>query len=302
MRQLGAAEVVDHTTGSVVDQVHDSDWTARSNPCYHWTMQSNDDVLATLPTDTRLTGLTAIVTGATSGIGEAIARVLAASGAEVVVAGRDKARADRVVDAITAFGGRAHAVQADLAGPPETVRAFAEAAEAALGGRVDVLVNNAGIYPVGPTEALADDDLDALLHTNIRAPHLLVAALAPAMAERGHGVIVNIGSWMARVGTPFGAAYTATKAAVEQLTRNWSAEYGPRGVRVNTVAPGATATPGNAGSHDVLEAMTGATAAGRPIRPVDVAFAVRYLAGDEAALVHGTVIDVDGGILNTRVF
>ncbi|GAA4867406.1 SDR family NAD(P)-dependent oxidoreductase [Actinomycetospora straminea] len=264
-------------------------------------MQSNDDVLRSLPTDHRLAGRTALVTGATSGIGEAVARVLAASGAEVLVTGRDAARAARVVDAIAAHGGRAHALTVDLAGPADGVRAFAAEATSLLGGRVDVLVNNAGVYPVGPTDALGDTDLDAVLATNVRAPHLLVAAIAPSMAARGEGAIVNIGSWMSRVGIPMGAAYTASKAAVEQMTRTWSAEYGPRGVRVNTVAPGATATPGNADSADVLEAMTKATVAGRPVRPVDVAYAVRFAVTDEGAFLHGGSIDVDGGITYTRV-
>ena len=105
---------------------------------------------------------------------------------------------------------------------------------------------------------------------------------------------------MARTGVPFGAAYTASKAAAEQFTRTWAAEYGPRGVRVNTVAPGATSTPGNAGSEDVLAAMTAGTPAGRPVRPVDVATAVRWLVSDEAAFVHGALLDVDGGLSATR--
>lgn len=130
---------------------------------------------------------------------------------------------------------------------------------------------------------------------------MLVAALAPAMAERGRGSIVNIGSWMARVGLPFGAMYTASKAALEQMTRTWAAEYGPQGVHVNTVAPGATSTPGNAESEDVLAAMTAVTVAGRPVRPVDVAYAVRFAVSDEASFLHGSTIDVDGGIASTRL-
>ena len=263
-------------------------------------MQSNEEVLDSLPTDDRLAGRTALVTGSTSGIGEAIARVLAASGATVVVSGRDDARARRVVDAITTRGGSAHAVPADLAGPYADLRAFAARATEVLGGRIDILVNNAGVYPTMPTDALDDADLDAILATNVRAPHVLVGALAPAMADRGAGSIVNIGSWMTRVGVPFGAMYTASKAAVEQMTRTWAAEFGPRGVRVNSVAPGATSTPGNAGSAAVLDTLTAATPAGRPVRPVDIAHAVRYLASDEAAFVHGALLDVDGGILHTR--
>ena len=263
-------------------------------------MQSNDEVLSTLPTDDRLAGRTALVTGGSSGIGEAIARVLAASGAAVAVAGRDAGRTDAVVKAVTGRGGRAHPVLGDLSGPADGIRALARDARDALGGRVDILVNNAGVYTVVPTPALSDDELDAMLATNVRAPHVLVAELAPAMAERGTGAVVNIGSWMARVGIPAGAVYTATKAAVEQMTRTWTAEFGPRGVRVATVAPGATATPGNAGSGDALAQMTAATAAGVPVRPVDVAFAVRWAVSDEASFVQGSIIDVDGGISSAR--
>lgn len=264
-------------------------------------MQSNQEVLQSLPTDARLSGRTAIVTGSSSGIGEAIARVLASSGVEVVISGRDIGRTQAVVDAISASGGVAHAVPTDLSGSYADIREFTAAATTALGGRVDILVNNAGIYPVLPTSLLTDDDLNAVLATNIRAPHVLVAQLAPAMAERGAGAIVNIGSWMSRVGIPGGAAYTASKAALEQMTRTWSAEFGPHGVNVNTVAPGATTTPGNAAAADALTQMTQGTVAGRPVRPVDIAFAVRFLVSDEASFAHGTVLDIDGGIANVRL-
>jgi len=264
-------------------------------------LQTNAELLDTLPTDSRLTGINAIVTGSSSGIGEAIARVLAASGAHVVVSGRDAGRSRQVVDAITRTGGRAVAVAADLTGPTGDLRAFARQATAALGGRVDLLVNNAGVYPVTATEALGDPDLNAILNVNIRAPHVLVAEIAPGMAERGEGHIVNIGSWMGRVGTSSGAMYTASKAAIEQLTRNWAAEYGPRGVRVNTVAPGATLTPGNAVFGAALDAMTAGTVSGRPVRPVDIAYAVRFLVSPEAAFVHGSILDVDGGMNSARL-
>jgi NAD(P)-dependent dehydrogenase (short-subunit alcohol dehydrogenase family) len=169
-----------------------------------------------------------------------------------------------------------------------------------LGGRVDILVNNAGLYPATATADLPDGDLDAMLAVNIRAPHVLAGAIAPAMAERGSGVIVNIGSWMAQVGSPFAAMYTATKAADEQLTRSWAAEYGPRGVRVNAVAPGATLTPGNEAHRAMLDAMTAATPAGVVIQPDDIAQAVLYLASDATAMVHGITLYVDGGISATR--
>jgi 3-oxoacyl-[acyl-carrier protein] reductase len=131
-------------------------------------------------------------------------------------------------------------------------------------------------------------------------PHQLVAALAPAMAERGAGAIVNITSWMSRTGLAGVGLYPATKAALEHLTRSWAAGFGPRGVRVDAVAPGAMSTPGNAKDADILAAMTAPTPAGHPGRPIDIAWAVRYLVSDEAAFVHGTVLDVDGGIVGTR--
>lgn len=249
----------------------------------------------------RLAGRTAIVTGSTSGIGAAIARILADQGAHVVVSGRDAARGAAVVKEIHDAGGRADGVAADLSGSYAQLRSFAADATTVLGGRVDILVNNAGIYPATLTEDLPDDDLDMMLAVNIRAPHVLVGALAPAMAERGSGAIVNIGSWMARVGSPFAAMYTATKAADEQLTRSWAAEYGPRGVRVNTVAPGATLTPGNEASRPVLDAMAATTPAGVVIRPDDIANAVLFLTSDEAAMVHGITLYVDGGITATRM-
>jgi NAD(P)-dependent dehydrogenase (short-subunit alcohol dehydrogenase family) len=244
---------------------------------------------------------TALVTGSTSGIGAAIARQLAADGAHVVISGRDRLRGEVVVEEIVATGGRANFVPIDLGGSYDELRAFADTAVTALGGHVDILVNNAGIYPVGATEDLSDADLDAMLAINVRAPHVLVAALAPSMVARGSGVIVNIGSWMARVGSPFGAMYTATKAADEQLTRSWAAEYGPRGVRVNSLAPGATLTPGNEPAREVLDVMTATTPAGHVVSPEDIAHGVSYLVSDQAAMVHGITLYVDGGISATRL-
>ena len=140
-----------------------------------------------------------------------------------------------------------------------------------------------------------------MLAINIRAPHVLVASLAPAMVDRGHGAIVNVGSWMAQTGLPYAARYSATKAADEQLTRSWAAEYGPRGIRVNTVAPGATLTPGNEDSRTILEQMTANIPAGVVVQPQDIADGVLYLVSDQARMVHGITLYVDGGISATRM-
>jgi NAD(P)-dependent dehydrogenase (short-subunit alcohol dehydrogenase family) len=249
----------------------------------------------------RLAGRTALVTGSTSGIGAAIARLLAARGAHVVISGRDAARGDAAVTGIREAGGEADFVPADLAASTGAVRSFAADATARLGGWLDILVNNAGIYSATLTADLADTDLDAMLAVNVRAPHVLVAAIAPAMAGRGSGVIITIGSWMASVGSPFAAMYTATKAAGEQMTRSWAAEFGPRGVRVNTVAPGVTRTPGNEDSLAILKQMTAGTPAGSPVQPEDIAYAAAFLASDEARMVHGITLYVDGGITATRL-
>jgi NAD(P)-dependent dehydrogenase (short-subunit alcohol dehydrogenase family) len=251
-------------------------------------------------TTSRLTGRTALVTGSTSGIGAATAVALAAQGAHLVVSGRDGIRGKDVVDRIRTAGGRADFLEAELAGGYGQLRTFAAAATSLLGGRVDILVNNAGVYPVGATEDLDDLELDLMLAVNVRAPHVLVAAVAPAMVANGGGVIITIGSWMASTGTAGSAMYTATKAAAEQLTRAWAAEYGPRGVRVNTLAPGVTLTPGNEAYRPVLDALTAATPAGVVVQPQDVARGVLFLASDDAAMVHGATLYVDGGISATR--
>ena len=247
-----------------------------------------------------LSGRTAVVTGSTSGIGAATAHTLAARGARVVITGRDHERGARVVSDIEAAGGSAVFVAGDLMAAPAHLRELADAWTAALDGRVDILVHNAAICPPVDTVTLTDADLEATLAVNVRAPQVLTAALAPAMAANGGGTIVVIGSWMATVGHPFVGFYSATKAAEAQLARSWAAEFGPSGVRVNTVAPGATRTPINEDSDAVITQMTAGIPAGRPGTPDEVAAAVAWVVSDDASYLHGALIPIDGGITATR--
>lgn len=270
-------------------------------PCLLAGCVDTQEAMTNHPTSSSSGDRTAIVTGSTSGIGEAIAHRLANGGTRVVITGRNAERGNQVVADITSNGGDAVFVASDLGGSYAELRRFVAEATEALGGRVDVLVNNAGVYPATSTTDLSDADLDTMLAVNIRAPHVLVAELVPAMVERGSGVIVNIGSWMAQVGSPMAAMYTATKAADEQLTRMWAAEYGPAGVRVNTVAPGVTLTPGNESFREVLDQMTASTPAGVVVQPDDIASAVEFLASDDASMIHGITLYVDGGITATRL-
>ena len=247
---------------------------------------------------TRLAGRTALVTGSTNNIGRAIAIAFAAEGAHVVVSGRDDRRGKAVVAAIEDRGGRATFVRADLDGSAAASRALAAEATRVLEGRLDVLVNNAGIYPPTTTLTLDEHTADRVWAVNVKAPFFLTQAVVPGMIAARRGVIVNLGSWITRLGLPTSAIYSATKGAMETLTRAWAAEFGPTGVRVNAIAPGVIQDP--ALEHPSAVLMRG-TPAGRPGPPDAVAAAAVYLASDDAAFVHGTVLDVDGGRLAVAV-
>ncbi|MBY8863247.1 SDR family oxidoreductase [Nocardia sp. CA2R105] len=245
---------------------------------------------------TRLSGKTALVTGSTSNIGRAIAEAYGAQGAHVVVSGRDDARGNAVVERIRAAGGRADYVHADLDGTLAASRALADAATGLLGGRIDILVNNAGIYPPSTTPTADEAMVDRVYAVNVKAPFFLTQVLAPAMAEAGGGVIINLGSWVARLAVPVGALYASTKGAMETLTRAWSAEFGPRGVRVNAISPGVIRSGDQiADAPSPADTMMYGTPAGKLGTPEAIAAAAVYLASDDAEFVHGTVLDVDGG-------
>ena len=205
----------------------------------------------------------ALVTGGTSGIGRAAAEKLAALGLHVVVTGRSAERGDAVVAGIRERGGRADFVQADLRDAASATAVAAEAQRLA-DGRIDVLVNNAGVFPFGPTHETTEADFDAVTSTNVKAPYFLVAALAPAMAERGSGAIVNVTTMVAEFGAAGMGLYGSTKAALVLLTKSWAAEFGPQGVRVNAVSPGPTRTEGTAAMGDGLDALAAQGPAGRP--------------------------------------
>ena len=244
-----------------------------------------------------LAGRTAIVTGASRGIGAAIARALDDAGARVALVGRD-------LDALDGVAGRLAndpvVLAADLADPGVPARVVAEASDR-LGG-IGVLVNNAAAAARAPTEELDAALVDRLYAVNVRAPLLLIAALVPSMVERGRGVIISISSGSAVVGTPRRAAYAATKGAIDAATRSLAIELGPHGIRVNSVAPGVVDTDmwaRNKAVPGVIEQIEALTPLRRWATPEDIADVVTFLASDAARFVTGETVCVDGGLART---
>lgn len=237
-----------------------------------------------------LSGRRALVTGATAGIGRAIAQQLAREGAEVIVHGRDAERGRTLVGEIEATGGLARFIGADLADTGDVERLAREA------GDVDILINNAGVYQFLPTDEMTDQRFALHMELNTRAPYVLVRALVPGMVSRGRGSIVNISTLAVAVPTTGTGMYSASKAALEQLTRVWAAEYAEKGVRVNAVAPGPTRTSGTDDMDpETLRAVAQTTAMGRIAEPEEIAESVVFLASDKASYVTGIVLEVAGG-------
>lgn len=238
---------------------------------------------------TTLAGSAALVTGATAGIGRAVALQLAELGAEVVVHGRNPARGAEVVQEIQKSGGKARFVAADLSDPDDVRRLAAEA------GPVDVLINNAGVYKFGATADTDDAFFDEHVNINLRAPYILVQQLAPGMAERGAGVVVNISTVAAATPAQAGGIYGATKAGVELLTRVWADEFGRSGVRVNAVQAGPTETPGTAVTPGLTDGLGALTAVGRAAKADEIANVIVFLASSAASYVNGAIVQANGG-------
>jgi NAD(P)-dependent dehydrogenase (short-subunit alcohol dehydrogenase family) len=239
----------------------------------------------TAESEGNLAGQRALVTGATSGIGRAVALELAQEGVDVVVHGRDATRGAETVEEITGAGGKASFVAADLGDAAEVQRLAREV------GDVDILVNNAGISHFGPTAEFEVSAFDKMFASNVRAPFFLVAAFAPGMAARGHGSIVSIGSMAGGVGLVGGAAYGATKASLEAMTRAWAAEYSASGVRVNAVAAGPVYTPATRRAEELGDT----TPMRRASQPEEIARVVTFLASPRASYVTGATVAADGG-------
>ncbi|RDH78809.1 SDR family NAD(P)-dependent oxidoreductase [Mycolicibacterium moriokaense] len=239
-------------------------------------------------------GNTALVTGATAGIGYAIALELARQGATVIVHGRNAERGAKAVRDIENAGGSARFIAADLATADDVRRLATEA------GDVDILVNNAGVYSFAPTFDTTDADFDSHFDTNVRAPYLLVQKLVPGMVRRGHGSVVNISTVAASTPTADSGIYGASKAALDLLTKLWADEFGEAGVRVNAVAPGPVETEGTAELADIVDGLARTRTLKRIGEPQEIANAVAFLASPAASYINGVVLDVDGGAVALR--
>ena len=239
-----------------------------------------------------LTGKTALVTGATGGIGAAIAKALHGAGATVAVSGT---RASVLAELQTALGDRVHVIACNLSDPAD-VEKLVPAAEAAMGG-LDILVNNAGITRDGLAMRMKDDDWQQVMDVNLTAAFRLSRAAMKGMMKKRWGRIINITSVVGVTGNPGQANYVAAKAGIIGLSKSLAQELASRNITVNAVAPGFIATP----MTDVLndkqkEAILGKVPAGRLGNPEEIAAAVLYLAAPEAAYVTGQTIHVNGGM------
>ncbi len=244
-------------------------------------------------------GRIVLITGAARGIGRGIAEAFAAAGAGVVVADKDGVEAERVADELRGTGAEALAVPVDVR-EAAAVAAMVERALARF-GRIDVLVNNAGIYPNTPVLEMDEAEWDAVFDVNVKGMFLASRAVAASMVARGGGGrIVNISSGAAVSGRPGAAHYCASKAAVEMFTKVLAIELAPHGVLVTAVAPGLIEVPGADLAPEYVEALVALTPVKRAGEPADVANAVLFLASPASSFITGTILGVDGGGLAGR--
>lgn len=259
-----------------------------------------DDWLRQRPRGKRVEGKVAIVTGAGSGIGRVAAGLLAREGAKVVVAGRTAAAGEETVRRIADAGGEGTFVETDVSREADCVRLIERTIETY--GRLDVLVNNAAIYPRATLEETSLDFWRQVLEINLTGPFLLCREAVPRMIQGGGGSIINVGSFNGLAGAPNLVAYSVAKGGLLTLTRNIAAAYSQQGVRVNYLIPGWVLTDTERKiqaleGHDAawLEAQAANLPGGRFSRPEDAALAILFLASDESVFVNGTILNTDGG-------
>ena len=245
----------------------------------------------------KLTGKVAVVTGASKGIGASIAKHLAAEGASVVVNyASSKAGADKVVSEITAQGGKAVAVQADVAKRADVERLFAQTKQSF--GRLDVLVNNAGAYEFAPLDQITEEHFHKLFNLNVLGLIFATQEAAKLIGPEG-GSVINISSIVSTVGIPGAAVYSATKGAVDSATRSLAQELGPRQIRVNAINPGMVVTEGFQAAgleeSDLRKQVQAQTPLGRIGQPQDIATAAVFLASQDTAWLTGETMVISGG-------
>jgi NAD(P)-dependent dehydrogenase (short-subunit alcohol dehydrogenase family) len=254
----------------------------------------------------QLTGKVAVVTGAGSGIGEAIALLFARQGARLEVLDVDEAAAQRTASRIREKDGDAEATRADVSVAGDVEAAFT--GTAARRGRIDILVNNAGIAHVGDVERTAEEDLDRLYRVNVKGLFLCSRAAIPVMLRGGGGVILNLASIAALIGVPERFAYSMTKGAVLSMTRSIAIDYMKKGIRCNCVCPARVHTPFVDGyvtrnypgrEAEVYRQLSEYQPLGRMGNPEEVAALALYLCSDEASFITGQAYPIDGGVLVT---
>jgi 3-oxoacyl-[acyl-carrier protein] reductase len=245
-----------------------------------------------------LTGKTALVTGASKGIGAGIAKALAAAGASVIVNyASSKEGAEKIVKEITSKGGKAAAVQGDMAKAADVERLFNETKKAF--GAPDILVNNAGVYQFMPVDQITEAEFHRQFNTNVLGPILAIREAVKHFGTKG-GSVINISSVVSTNALATASVYSATKAAVDSLTRTLAAELGPKKIRVNSINPGLTDTEGTKTmgviDSDMEKGTIAQTPLGRTGVPDDIGLAAVFLASDEARWITGESIRVSGGL------